>query len=60
MAKGSPKITTRMPAPVLAALRQLAEDRNKTPSDILRDLTIQELKRTGYSIDPAEEDDSIA
>lgn len=54
MTYGNPKITARMPAPVIKALKQLAQDQNRTPSDILRDLAIKELKRAGYSIEPKE------
>ena len=43
-----------MPAPVIKALKQMAQDQNKTPSDVLRELTINELKRKGYSIEPEE------
>ena len=39
-----------MPAPVIRALKQMAHDQNRTPSDILRDLTIKELKRAGYPV----------
>lgn len=60
MAYGDPKITARMPAPVIKALKQLAQDQNRTPSDILRDLTIRELKRVGYSIEPEKGEDSNA
>lgn len=46
--RGSPRFCIRMPKPINDALRQMAADRNTTPSDIVRDLTITELKRTGY------------
>lgn len=51
---GDPRFTARMPAPVIKALKQMAQDQNKTPSDVLRELTINELKRKGYSIEPEE------
>ena len=54
MTCGDPRITARMPAPVIKALKQLAQGQNKIPSDILRDLAIKELKRAGYSIEPKE------
>ena len=47
---GHPQIAARMPAPVIRALKQMAHDQNRTPSDILRDLTIKELKRAGYPV----------
>ena len=58
MPYGDPKISARMPAPVIQGLKQLARDMNKTPSDILRDLAIQELKRTGYAAEAKEGEDT--
>ena len=62
MQYGDPRLAARMPAPVIKALKQMAQDRNTTPSDILRELTINELKRAGYPIEEKknEEEESIA
>ena len=56
---GDPRITARMPAPVIDALKQLARNQGRTPSDILRDLTVKELRRAGYYVDPEEGEETI-
>lgn len=60
MTYGDPRITARMPAPVIKALKQLAQDQNRTPSDILRDLAIKELKCAGYLRESEKGEDSDA
>ena len=47
-----PRFTIRIPQQTLEGLRALAEARNKTPSDLLRDLVTEELRREGYPLDP--------
>lgn len=52
MTRGDPRFSVRLPAPIIQALKQLAESRHTTPSYILRNLALNELKRAGYSVEP--------
>ena len=52
MGIGNPRFCIRLSEKNIEALKELAKARHTTPSDIVRDLTLNELKAAGYSVDP--------